>query len=307
VEYDPKATDEVWEKFLDDATGGNLEFRNFLQRACGYSLTGDTREEVFFFVHGSAATGKSTFVDANKAVLGEDEYAKTADFETFLARRQVGGTRNDLADLNGARFVSSIEVDEGKKLAEGVVKAFTGNDAIKARFLYQEHFTFRPAAKLWLVANHQPKINDDDDAIWRRILLVPFTRTVAKEKRDPRIKAHLRDVSKSGAAILAWMVQGCLAWQRDGLGVPQIVDDATEDYRLSQDPLKEFISECCVRSPQAWVSSADLRAEYEKFCKERGERYLVSGKEFAARLKLYECENSKQRGVRGWSGIGLVV
>jgi putative DNA primase/helicase len=185
------------------------------------------------------------------------------------------------------------------------VKAFTGNDAIKARFLYQEHFTFRPAAKLWLVANHQPKINDDDDAIWRRILLVPFTRTVAKEKRDPRIKAHLRDVSKSGAAILAWMVKGCLAWQRDGLRVPQIVDDATEDYRLSQDPIRDFIEQCCVLNPSVWVTIGALRQEYEKFCKERGGNPATPN-DFAARLKARGCTIDRRHAGRGWLGVGLL-
>jgi putative DNA primase/helicase len=307
VIYDADARDEVFEKFLDDSTGGDEQLKTFVQRAAGYSLTGDTREEVLFFIYGSTASGKSTLVDALKATLGEEEYAKTADFEAFLARKNVGGARNDIADLAGARFVASIEVDEGKKLAEGLIKMITGGDTVKARFLHQNLFAFRPTFKLWLAANHTPKVRDDDDAMWRRILTVPFTHTVEKSKRDPRVKAHLKDVAASGASILAWMVQGCLDWQRDGLRVPQAVEDATADFRESQDPLKDFLSECCtLAAPLAWTSSAEIRAEYEKFNKERGERHTLSANDFAARLKAQNCSLGKRNGVRGWLGIGLL-
>ncbi len=174
--YEPGARSDLLDRFLDEATGGNRELRDFLQRAVGYSLTGDVSEEVLFFVHGPGRSGKSTFMEALKATLGD--YAKSADFESFVQRRDAGAVRNDIAELAGRRFVVSIEVDEGKKLAEGLVKLITGGDTVRARFLYQEAFDFVPQFKLWLAANHAPKVKHDDSAMWRRILRIPFENIV---------------------------------------------------------------------------------------------------------------------------------
>ncbi len=270
VEYDPEARLDLWDRFLAEATGGDQELMRFLQRAAGYSLTGETDEEKLFFVHGPAAAGKSTFLEALKAAMGD--YAQTADFETFLARQQVGGPRNDVARLAGARLVISIEVDEGKRLAEGLVKTLTGGDTVTARFMYRESFEFKPQMKLWLAANHAPKVSDDDEAMWRRILRVPFERVIPKEKRDPKVKATLRDPEIAGPAILAWAVQGCLTWQREGLGVPPIVEQATSAYRLDNDPLREFFASCCVFGPTKTVTVSDLNNEYESWCNDNRER-----------------------------------
>jgi putative DNA primase/helicase len=200
VQYDPAAHSPLWDRFLEEATGANREVGQFLQRAVGYSLTGATSQEVLFFVHGPGGSGKSTFPEAIKAVLGE--YGKSADFETFISRRDGGAIRNDVAELAGRRFVVSIEVDEGKKLAEGLVKLLTGGDTVRARFLYQEAFDYVPQFKLWLAANHAPKVRHDDSAMWRRILRIPFDQVVPKEKRDPSLKARLKDVNESGPAVL---------------------------------------------------------------------------------------------------------
>jgi P4 family phage/plasmid primase-like protien len=208
VHYDAGARSEVWEKMLYDATGGDRDLLNFLQVAAGYSLTGATDEEVLFFVHGPAASGKSTFLESLKATLGD--YANTADFESFVQRRDAGAIRNDIAELAGRRFVVSIEVDEGKKLAEGLVKLVTGSDTVRARFLYHESFEFTPAFKLWLAANHAPRVKDDDTAMWRRILRIPFDHPIPREKRQPFVKATLRNPAISGPAILAWAVEGAL-------------------------------------------------------------------------------------------------
>jgi putative DNA primase/helicase len=303
VIFDMQARSDMWELFLRDATGGDAELEKFLQRAAGYSLTGDTREEVLFFIHGPQAAGKSTFMETIKAALGD--YARTSDFEAFLSRRDVGSPRNDIARLVGARFVASIEVDEGKKLAEGLVKVLTGGDTVAVRFLHKEFFEFRPAFKLWLAANHAPRVRDDDEAMWRRILRVPFVHTIPKAQRDPKIKAQLRDAATAGSAVLAWMLRGCLDWQRDGLRVPQAVEEATQEYRESQDPLKDFIAECCVLMPGAWTPTADLRAEYERWTKERGERHPLVGNAFTARLKAHGCAPKVRSNVRGWLGVGL--
>jgi len=308
VVYDPTAESELWQRFLKDATGNNPDLIGFLQRAAGYALTGDTREEVLFFVHGPAAAGKSTFLEAIKAMLGD--YAATANFDTFLWRRDVGSARNDIARLASARLVSSIEVDEGKKLAEGVVKAITGRDTITARFLYREEFEFNPSFKLFLAANHAPKVSDDDDAMWRRILRIPFEHVVPKDQRDPTLKAALKDPAISGAAILNWAIAGCLEWQRIGLGVPPVVEQATEAYRLDMDPLAEFFGDCCQFSANTWTATADIRKAYQEWVKDAGERDSMPQKEFTERLRRKGCEpvskKSDKRLLRGWKGIQLL-
>jgi len=308
VHYDLEAHSDLWEHFLDDVTGGDEELQAFLARAVGYSLVGAPSEEKLFFIHGPTAAGKSTFVEAIKATLGD--YALTADFETFIKRTMVTGSpRNDIARLAGARLVASIEVDEGKRLAEGLVKTITGGDTVTARFMYKEAFEFVPQFTLWLCANHAPRLSDVDDAMWRRILRVPFECVVPVDKRDPAVKQTLRDPKRSGAAILAWAVRGCLDWQAHGLNVPTSVEEATENYRAQQDPLGPFIEECCVLSPVAYVPSRDLRNAYECWARDRGERAL-RGREFTDRLRERGCKPSQVIRINGnpkrcWVGIGL--
>ena len=140
----------------------------------------------------------------------------------------------------------SIEVDEGKQLAEGLVKMITGRDTVTARKLYQESFEFKPAFKLVLVANHAPKVDPDDDAMWRRIYVIPLVCQVPKHLRNPRIKDHLTNPAIAGPAILEWVLKGCLDWQRDGLKIPAVVQQATDKYRASQDSFGDFISDRCV-------------------------------------------------------------
>lgn len=302
VEYDPTARLDLWERHLAAVTGGDKSLAAFLRKAVGYSLTGDTREEVLVFVHGPTATGKTTFVEAVKGTLGD--YATTTDFESLLERRNVGGPRNDIARLAGARFVVSVEISEGRRLAQGLVKLLTGGDTVTARFLYKEAFEFRPQFKLWLVANYAPAVSDDD-ALWRRILRVPFIHVVAAGRRDPKIKATLRNPKIGGPAILAWAVRGCLEWQRCGLRVPDSVRDATALLRKEMNPLHDFFDECCVLAPTAWSLTENLRCVYEQWAKERGEPCLLAGRAFTDRLRDRGCVPRTRNGRRGWLGIGL--
>ncbi|MGO9976814.1 MAG: phage/plasmid primase, P4 family [Solirubrobacteraceae bacterium] len=222
VNYDKQAASPLWSSFIAEITGGDGDFTAFLQRAVGYTLTGDVGEEVLFFAHGPAATGKSTFLEALKATLG-GEYAVAADFEAFLKRRNDYGIRSDIARLAGARLVLGTEVDDGKQLAEGLVKQLTGGDTVTARFMYRDYFEFRPSFKLWLAANHRPRVNADDEAMWRRILQLPFTQVVPSERRDPELKRMLTTDPAVRSAILAWAVEGSIEWAARGLGVPQRV------------------------------------------------------------------------------------
>lgn len=302
VHYDPAARSESWEQFLDSLTDGDGDFREFLQKAAGYSLTGDCGEEKLFLVLGEAATGKSTFVESLRAVWGD--YARTADFESFVQRRDAG-VRNDLAALAGRRLVVSVEVEKGRQLAEGLLKTFTGRDTVTARFLYGEHFEFRPQCKLWLVANDPPGVRHDDGGMWRRILRLPFENVIPKGGRDPTLKARLTSDSREQAAILAWAVKGCLRWQKAGLQEPARVVRATEAYKQEQNPLRDFVEERCELGEGCKATPAKLRAAYERWCEEQGGRSL-GRKNYGSALRALGCESTKlSNDTRWWLGISL--
>lgn len=300
--YDPDATSERWEQFLEEITGGDTELAAFLRRAVGYSLTGDTSEEVLFFAHGPGATGKSTFLEAIRATIGE--YAKSADFETFLASSGDRGVRNDVARLAGARFVTSVEVDEGKKLAEGLLKMLLGGDKVSARFLYSETFEFDPAFKLWLAANQRPRVSADDDAMWRRIVQVPFTNVIPEDERDPNLKRLLKTDADIQRAILAWAVRGCLEWQEHGLAIPDVVRKYTAEYRAENDPLADWLAANCHFSSTAETPTADLRDSYAAWATLNNE-HAVSNAAYGKALKGHGCKPARRGQTRVWRGVAL--
>lgn len=303
VAYDPAATYDRWDAFLDQVTDGDESMVTFLRRAAGYTLTGLTTEEKLFFCYGPTASGKSTFLDALGACLGD--YSMTADFETFVAKEHSGGAKSDVARLAGSRYVRSVEVDEGKRLAEGLVKGLTGGDLITARFLYGNEFEFLPAFKLWLAANDAPRVRHSDEALWRRILRVPFDHSVPEGKRDPTLKRDLRSTTVGGPAVLAWAVRGCLEWQQEKLGVPARVVEETAAYRDEQDPLKEFLEDRCIERDGVWCTKDLLYSAYEQW----------AGKRPMSRRKLAELlthrgfqEDRKRVGgevKRLWIGLGV--
>jgi putative DNA primase/helicase len=263
IAYDPTATCPEWHKFLWRIMGGTVpnpdndslgylatqdkadlsaqRLIGFLQRALGYACTGDTGEECLFLLHGAGRNGKSKFLSTIKTLLGP--YAKTADMQSFLHRDRET-VRNDLADLAGTRFVCASETNEHTRLADGLIKQLTGNDNIKARFLFEEYFEFPPTFKLFLAFNHRPRTGDtDDEAFWSRIREIPFTVFIPPEERDKHLSEKL---CAELPGILTWMVQGCLLWQHErSLGEPVEVIEATATYRTESDRIGRFLTECC--------------------------------------------------------------
>jgi putative DNA primase/helicase len=280
---------------------GNQDLIEFLQRAVGYSLTGDVSEQCLFLLYGTGANGKSVFVKTAGRLLGE--YATVTPFETLLVRRGEG-PRDDIADLRGARFVSAIEAEEGQRLAESLVKALTGDDRIKARFLYSEFFSFEPSFKLWLAANHQPIIRGTDLAIWRRIRLVPFTVTIPEGEQNPHLAEGLVEELPG---ILNWALAGCLEWQRDGLHQPDEVRQATALYRQESDPLAEFLGECCVVEDGRKSRFGELFSAYQRWAEANSEKPL-SNRAFADRLteRGFDSYRAPDGRSRMRIGIGLV-
>jgi len=299
AEYRPDALAPAWEAFLERVLPGE-ELREFVQRASGYSATGDTSEQCMFINHGSGANGKSTFQEAIAAALGD--YAMRAPTEMLLTKRS-GGIPNDIARLKGSRFVASSETEEGRRLAESLIKDLTGQDTVTARFLWAELFEFTPTHKLWLSTNHKPEIRGTDNAIWRRIRLIPWSVTIPPAEQNKKLPATLR---REIAGILAWIVRGCLEWRREGLQAPDEVRRATGQYRAEMDVLAGFLAECCELDTGHWEYAKDLYECYKRWCDENGERPEPQRK-FGGRLgeRGFQRDRGGSRGAGIWRGVRL--
>lgn len=280
VPYDPNARCPKWLAFLEKAMQGSAEMIKYLQRTTGYTLTGSTREQCLFLCHGPTKTGKSTYLALLRALLAA--YGKQTDISTFLHKDRPE-VRNDLADLAGARYVYAVESQEGKRLAEGLVKQMTGGvDGMKARFLYEELFEFQPQFKAYIGTNHLPTIKDADDAIWERIRRIPFVVQIPKEDRDKDLEAKLKEELPG---IVAWAVRGCLEWQKLGdLQEPPQVVDATQEYRSEMDTVARFLEECCRFHADFRIKAGDLHKAFLTWCEGTG-RPSLSLKELGSRLE----------------------
>ena len=299
TEYNPYADFEEWAKFLHRIMNDNAELISFLQRAVGYSLTGSTREQCLFMLYGCGANGKTTFLEAISDVLAG--YAQRTPTDTLLAK-DTSGISNDIARLKGARFVVASEVEEGKRMAESLVKQMTGGEKMTARFMRAEYFEFMPHFKLWVGTNHKPVIRGTDQAIWRRIKLIPFNVTIPPEERDKNLLNKLR---REMPGILNWAVMGCMDWQKNGLGEPEEVIKATNDYRSEMDVLTRFVSDCCTTATQRGTKSSELYKKYAEWSKDNGE-FALSQTKFSTRMQ--EKGFNKTRTNRGmvWEGIAIV-
>jgi putative DNA primase/helicase len=287
-----------WLAFLNRIMYENPTLISFLRRIAGYSLTGETREHAFFLLYGTGANGKTTLLETLRHVWGD--YAMTAEFSSFITSRS-SGIRNDLARLAGARFVSAAEAQSNRYLAEEVVKQITGGDMITARFLYSEHFEFRPQFKLFLATNHKPGIRATDLAMWRRIHLVPFEVTIPTEEQDKQLLEKLR---QEGAGILNWALEGLADWRQGGLAPPDMVTQATSEYRSQQDVMQQFIDERCVLDPGAEAAASELYEAYRVWCEASGERPICK-RDFGLELKARGLQETRNAVRRGWAGIRL--
>jgi putative DNA primase/helicase len=302
VEYRPKARAPRWLEFLDQVTAGDPAVVAYLQRALGYSLTGDMREQCLFFCYGTGENGKGTLLNTVRELLGS--YAMQADFNTFLMRRGEG-PRNDLARMRGMRFVTASEASGERGFDTQVLKSMTGEDAITARFLYQELFEYDPSHKLWLAANHKPHVPEQTPAIWRRIRLIPFTKRFDKSK-DKQLREKLR---RELPGILNWCLAGARAWLAEGLGEPVAVLKATKEYREETDPFNEFIAQRAKLDPESWTSNVNLYNAFVSWWQETrgaaGYKPMPPNAFGRALSERAELRAVKRGGTRGWRGLAL--
>jgi len=300
-DFDPSAPCPRWLRFLDEVFGGDRDLIGFLQRAVGYSLTGDTREQCLFLCHGKGANGKSTMLSTLRAVLGD--YSANTPFSTFELGDRAGNT-NDLAALAGTRFVSAAETSEARRLNEARVKAVTGGDPVTARFLYTEFFEYVPTYKIWLSMNALPTVAGVDEGIWRRLRLIPF-RVSFKGREDRTLEATLR---AEVPGILAWAVDGCLQWQAMGdLGAPSAVLDATEAYRTESDVIGRFLEDRTHEDadPRHGVRASDLYSAYSRWCLVMGEK-AETATTFGRRLGDLGFEKKRAGAGMFYYGLRLV-
>jgi putative DNA primase/helicase len=299
VEYEPNAKCPTWLDFLGTVTDGNRELTDYLQRCVGYSLTGQTCEHALFLIYGTGANGKSTFLEALRHVFGD--YSQTADFGSFLFSN--GQTvRNDLAKLNGARFVTANESDSGKRLDETVVKQMTGGDMVAARFLYSEHFEFTPQFKLWLGTNHKPTIRGQDEGVWRRIRLIPFTVSIPVEQQDHNLRDKLK---QEASGILNWALGGLAQWQAIRLQEPVIVKEATNEYRTDQDVLAHFIAACCIEKAAVESPAHNLYQAYRQWAELTGE-FVMNERFFSNALAERGFKKVRHGAGMVWRGIATL-
>lgn len=289
---------ELWHKFLDRVTDGDEELQRFYQRMAGYMLTGDTSAHALFFAYGRGANGKSVFTSTLAGILAN--YAKTAPVETFTASN-TDRHPTDIAGLRGARLVTAVETEEGRRWAESRIKQLTGGDVVAARFMRGDFFEYRPTFKLLIAGNHKPTLRSVDEAMRRRMNLLPFTVTIPAEERDPELAEKLK-AERGG--ILQWAIDGCLAWQREGLNPPAAVTEATAEYLEAEDALAAWIDERCEIDPQAWSKSSVLFANWKSWAESAGE-YPGSNKRFAQSLEQRGYTSIRKNSGAGYTGLRI--
>jgi putative DNA primase/helicase len=293
------AKPHLWLEFLDTIFDGDQEVIGFMQRLCGYALTGRTDEQKLFFLHGSGANGKSVFLNTLVWLFGD--YARRAPSDTFLMTRGEQHPTN-LAGLHGARLVVGSELPKGKTWNDSVIKDLTGGDRIAARYMRQDFFEFDPQLTLMIAGNTKPSFGAVDNAMKRRVVLIPFDVTIPPEKRDGKLEQNLRS---EGPEILRWCMEGAADWGVCGLAIPEVIRAASETYLEGEDELGQFLEDCTVADATGFVSNGDLWERYSGWCLTEDNNQM--GKNNF--LKAIEERGFKAKkgtgGTRGKSGLRL--
>lgn len=275
-----------WTRFLHEVFEGDTQLVDWMHRFCGYMLTGKTTEHIFLFLFGHGSNGKSVFTKALEGLMGE--YGRSLQPTSLCDdKRAAGGATADLASLDGMRLVVSPEAEEGSRFAESLLKGLVGGDKMPVRQLYAKPYDMVPVLKLVLTGNHKPTIRGTDDGVWRRVRLVPF-----KANFQGREDRGLSDaLANEMPHILAWAIEGCLRWQRQGLSdVPTSIQQATSEYRDEMDVLGAWLGDECEQGGQEDVTL--LYANYKSWCERGGLRQIWTARVFSQKLNEY--------GRRGW-------
>lgn len=288
-----------WDRVLERAHKGNAETAEFIQRWCGYMLTGDTREEKFLLIHGPGGGGKSKFLTPLKELMGE--YHKLASFETFTTVGNNRGSVDEWARLSGARLVTASEPEEGARWREGAIKQATGRDGMTARHMYQSTFDYMPQFKLVFMGNHKPQLRSIGEEMRRRIDLLEWSGSIPQEERIANLPDMLRE---EYPAILHWMIEGAMMWQQKGLTRPEVVATNTSEYMEGEDVLGQWMDDCLTIVTDAFTLSSALYESFSQWCEANGE-YCPPMRRFS--LKMEERGFVKARKSAGRGFMNVVV
>lgn len=272
VSYDESKKCPRWEQFLREIFNDDKDLIKWIQKALGYSLTGKTSEQVMFILNGNGRNGKSVFLDVVSHIFGD--YRTNIQPDSLMVKNSQGAN-SDIARLKGARFVTTIESNDGMRFNEGLVKQLTGGDTVTARFLHANEFEFTPKFKVWMATNHRPIIRGTDKGIWRRIRLIPFEREFTEEEVDLDLTSKLL---AENDGILQWMLKGLEMWQKERLGMCEKILMANKEYRQEMDVVSTFIEECVNNSLGKEVKASELYQHYKNYCLQNGFFVLTSTK-----------------------------
>jgi len=298
VAYDAHAICPLFDEFLNTTFSGDVELMEFVHRWHGHCLTGDVREQYIAIYMGEGNNGKSVLLDTISGLMGP--YVGEAPPDLLTVRKHPEHP-TEIADLMGKRLVVGSETERDVELRIQLIKRLTGNAKLKGRFMRQDYVEFARTHKLMLLTNNPPRIKEDTEAVWRRVLVVPFGHIVPPKKRD---KLLLKKLEAEWPGILAWLVRGCMAWQESGLAIPSAITLATTKLRGRTDSVQAFLHECCVIDAGALTITETLYEAYGQFCDERRLRHEDS-KHVAHVLREKDCEDGKYKGARCWFGIAL--
>lgn len=306
--YDPEAKSELWDGFIETITKGDRELAAYIQRALGYALFGAWQEKAFWFGYGPPDGGKSTLLGVVGDVLGD--YHVSADASTWMVQHNGGGNRGDVTRLLGARLVTTVEVRDGARFDEQLVKKVTGGDEIVAAAKYEHEIEFKPTFALWLGANDQPIISENDEGMWGRVRCVPFTNPVPKDRQDKELRAKLTS-AEHAPAVLAWLVRGCIEWQRVGIGSCRAVDEASRSYRKAMNRASVFFDECIevTGDEDDVLANTKLRSRYEHWCGKNGVKHPLQGRAFSKSVRELGAtggdDSARVGGIRVWRGVRI--
>lgn len=292
----------LWIEFLETVTCNDADLMDYLQRVCGYCLTGSTREQCLFFLYGPGGNGKTTFISTISGIMGD--YARTAAIDAFSASNGHDRHPTELANLQGARLVTASETAEGRHWDETRIKTLTGGDTISARFMRQDFFSYRPVLKLMVSGNNKPELKGVDEAWRRRMQIIPFVAEIDPVHRIRGFDELLRD---EWPGILMWMIEGARIWHQLGLRPPAVVLAATAEYLDSEDIVGVWVEECIEFDDETFTSRQQLFTSWQAFAKRTGEP-VGTRKQFAAALNRRKRFISHKRdGIRGYLGTRLKV
>lgn len=290
----------MWDRFLAETFKNSPDVEEYVHRLIGYSATGRVGEQILPFFYGTGANGKSVLAEIIQRVLGD--YAQAAPAGFLIEKREQHPT--ELMRLRGARAVFASEVPDGAVFDEAKTKALTGGDTITARKMHQDFVSFQPTHTLFVLGNHQPAVGAGGPSFWRRLRLIPFMNVVPEEARDDQLVEKI--IAREAGGVMAWIIDGAVAYYRDGLHAPESVLAATSDYEESEDHFGRFLEDVCHvgGGPHCTVAYARMRYAYTDWCRLEG-AVAASQNRFTRELASRGVGTTRVGGERLYTNVAL--